>query len=907
MRFTKWFQILPLRLRSLFRRRQVEQELEEELSYHLARQVEENITKGMTPEEARYAALHALGGVERRKEECRDMRRVNLIENTLQDLRSAGRTLRGSPGFTAVAILSLALGIGANAAIFQLLNAVRLRSLPVANPQELAEVRIAGGKPGFGFHYGPYLQITNPLWEQIRERQEAFSGIFAWGDDSFPVGQGTEMRRFNGLWVSGDLFSVLGVVPVKGRLFTASDDRPGCGEGGAVISYAFWQNYFGGEDSVLGRRLIIGDEHEPHSVIGVTPPGFFGLVVGKSFDVALPICERKDELARRNFWWLVVMGRLKRDWTLARASEHLNIISPGMFEATVPTGYGGSTNDEYRKCRLTALPAGQGVSPLRDSYETSLWSLLVITGMVLLIACANLTNLLLARASAREREIAVRVALGASRGRLIQQMLSESLLLAGSGAALGAWLAQLMSRGLISFSNTEDNILQLDLSSDWRVLAFMASVAVLTCIVFGLVPALRASQVEPVAAMRSGGRGLTNRERFSFQRFFVIGQIALSLVLLFGALLFVRSFRNLITLDAGFRRNGILFVGIDVDRLRLPRERIAAFQTNLLEQIRAVPQVESAAASIYRPLASDFFDMSLGVRVQDLQEKQEGSSKFAYVGPGYFKTMDIPLLAGRDFNDFDIAASRQVALVNETFVRRFITNGNPVGALVRTVAAGPGYPETVYEVIGVVKDTKYVDLREAIPPITYVSTARYPDLGPWALIVIRSSMPLTEVINEIRRKVGDLSPEITIQFKVFETQIREGLIHERLMAWLAGFFGILAAVLAMIGLYGVISYMVLRRRNEIGIRLAVGASRADIVLLILREMAALLLVGLGIGTVVSLAAAQGASALLFGLSPHDVTTLVASACLLATVAGLASFLPAMRASRVDPMVALRND
>jgi putative ABC transport system permease protein len=905
MRLTRWFYTIPLRLRSLFRRPQVEQELDEELHYHLERQIEELIADGLTPTEARYAALRALGGIERRKEECRDMRHLNYLENLFQDLRYASRVLRRSPGFTMVAILSLALGIGANAAIFQLLNAVRLRSLPVDNPQELVEVRIAGGKPEWGWHAGPYSQITTPLCEQIREHQEAFTNISAWGDEPFDVGQRTEMRRINGLWVSGDLFSVLGLVPVKGRLFKASDDRPGCGEEGAVISYTFWQNYFGGEDSVIGRTLIIEDQ--PHTVIGVTPPGFFGLVVGKSFDVALPICERKEAPAMRNYWWLVVMGRLKRDWTSAKASEYLNMISPGILEATVPTDYAGSIQDAYRKSRLTVLPAGQGVSPLRGSYETSIWSLLVITGIVLLIACANLANLLLARASAREREIAVRVALGASRGRLIRQMLSESLLLAGSGAALGAGLAQLISRGIISSLSTEENILRLDLSSDWRVLIFMASVAILTALVFGLVPALRASQIEPVAAMRSSGRGLTNRERFSFQGFFVIGQIALSLALLVGALLFVRSFRNLITLDAGFRRNGILFVVVDFHPLHLPREKVVAFQTNLLEQIRAIPQVESAATTIYRPLTSDFFDMSLCVKVPGLQRELEGCSNFAYVGPEYLKTMEIPLLAGRDFNDFDTAASRPVALVNETFVRRFITSGNPVGTLVRTVAAGPDYPETFYEVIGVVKDTKYVNLREAIPPITYVPAAQFPGLGPWTQIVVRSSAPLTEVINEVRRKIGDVRPEITIRFKALETQIREELIRERLMAWLAGFFGILAAVLAMIGLYGVISYMVLKRRNEIGIRMALGASRTDIVWLILRETTALLLAGLGLGTAVSLAAAKSVSSLLFGLSPHDTSTLLASACLLAAVAGLASFRPALRASRIDPMEALRHD
>ncbi len=902
MRLAHWFYTVPLRLRSLFRRRQVEQELDEELRYHLERQIEEHIAKGLTPIEARYAALRALGGIEQRKEECRDMRRVNLIENILQDLRYAGRILRRSPGFTAVAILSLALGIGANAAIFQLLNAVRLRSLPVANPTELAEVRVAGGNGGYGVQSGINSELTYALWERIRQHQEAFSGIFAWGNANFSIGQGADTRRVRSLWVSGEIFPVLGVRPFRGRLFTAADDRRGCGSAGAVISYEFWQSYFGGQDSAIGKTAIIREQ--PMTVIGVTPPEFFGLEVGKGFDVAIPICTRAGALDRLDFFWLVVMGRLKPGWTLAQASAHLNTISPGIFEATVPPGYSASNHEVYRNFRLTALPAGRGVSRLRTSYGTSLWLLLGITGLVLLIACANLANLMLARANAREREIAVRVALGASRGRLIRQMLSESLLLAGSGAVLGAGLAQLMSRTLISFLTTEGNVLQLDLSSDWRVLTFTASVAVLTCIVFGLVPALRASQIEPVEAMRSGGRGLTNRERFSFQRFFVIGQIAISLVLLVGALLFVRSFRNLITLDAGFRQDGILFVNTDFNRLRLPQERVVSFQANLLEQIRSIPRVESAATSSFTPLIGGSW--SQGVRVPGLQGEQEGGSKFTYVSPEYFKTMEIPILAGRDFNDFDTTTSRKVILVNETFVRQFLTNRNPIGALVRSVEE-PGYPATLYEVIGIVKDTKYGSLWQNFPPITYVPAAQHPNPEAWAGIVIRSSAPLTEVINEVRRRIVDLNPDITVQFKVFEKQIREGLIRERLMAWLAGFFGVLAAILAVIGLYGVISYMVLRRRNEIGIRLALGAGRADIVILILREMAVLLLVGLGVGTVVSLAAAHGAGALLFGLSPHDAPTLLASAGLLAVVAGLASFVPALRASRVDPMIALRHD
>src|SRR5262245_40092430 len=346
MRIRRWFYTVPLRLRSLFRRSQVERELDEELRYHIERQIEENIAKGMMEEEARCAAMRTLGGVEQRKEECRDRRRVNLIENTLQDLRFAGRTLRRSPGFTAVAILSLALGIGANAAIFQLLNAVRLRSLPVTHPQELAEVRVAGGNGGYGVQTGVNSELTYALWERIRQRQEAFSGIFAWGNADSSIGRGTETRRVRNLWVSGDFFPVLGVRPIRGRLFTAADDRRGCGStSGAVISYEFWQSYFGGEDSAIGKSLIIRER--PFTVIGVTPPEFFGLEVGKSFDVAFPICTRAGALDRLDFFWLVVMGRLKPGRTLAQASAQLNTISPGIFEATAPPGYSASTSERY--------------------------------------------------------------------------------------------------------------------------------------------------------------------------------------------------------------------------------------------------------------------------------------------------------------------------------------------------------------------------------------------------------------------------------------------------------------------------------------------------------------------------------------------------------------------------------
>jgi putative ABC transport system permease protein len=836
--------------------------------------------------------------------EVEPMKLLNLIENILQDIRYAIRAIYRSPGITSVAIFSLALGIGANTAVFQLLNAVRLRSLPVANPQELAEVRIAGGNGGYGSQNGINSELSNALWEEIRQSQEAFSGIFAWGNGDFYVGDGGDARRAKGLYVSGDFFSTLGVSPLQGRLFTTDDDRRGCGNPGAVISYEFWRNYLGGANSVIGGPLRIQDRL--FTVIGVTPPGFFGLEVGQGFDVALPICAREARaLDRIDYFWLVVMGRLKPDWTLAQAAASVNTKSRAIFEATRPPGYDIVNLDRYLNFRLTAVPAGRGVSRLRQDYETLLWSLLAITGLVLLIACANLGNLMLARASSREREMAVRIALGASRGRLIRLLLSESLLLAGIGTALAAGLARWLSHSLTSLLTTEGNLLQLDLSVDWRVLAFTAIIAVLTCVIFSLVPALRASQINPAAAVKSSARGLTaNRERFSYQRFLVIGQIAFSLVLLVGALLFARSFWNLMTLDLGYRRSGILFVSHDFSKLHLTADQVIVFQKKLLEQIKSIAQVESATFTTHTPLSGN--GISLKVRGLGEGGNQASSSKFTYLSPGYFRTLGIPVLAGRDFNDFDTTTSSKVVIVNETFVRRFIANRRPIGALVRSLQE-PKYPETIYEVIGVVKDTKYANLRQEIPPMAFAPMTQNPNPQPGATIAIHSSVPPSGVIAEVRRKVNELSPEIRIEFRVFDRQIREGLIRERLMAWLAGAFGVLAAILAIVGLYGVISYRVLKRQNEIGIRLALGASRQQIVLLILREVVVLLLIGLGIGTAVSLAAARGARSLLFGLSPNDIPTLVASVCLLALVAGGASFVPALRASRVDPIIALRQD
>jgi predicted permease len=889
-------------------REQREQDLERELRSDLELEAAEQQEAGLSSEEARYAAQRALGNSTLVKEEVREMRGWTSLERFWQDLRYGVRQLRLSPVFAVVAISSLALGIGANTAIFQLLDAVRLRSLPVPNPQELAEVRVANGD-GMGINTGDNPQMTNPLWEAFRDRQQVFSGAFAWGTDTFRLGKGPGAHNVHGLWVSGSFFPVLGIPPARGRLLDSQDDHHGCGPSVAVISYGLWQSEFGGLDSVIGGNVTV--QNRSFEVIGVAPPGFVGLNVGTNFDVALPICSlaalqsTNASFDRRDVWWLTVMGRLKRGWTLERASAYLNTISPGLFDATAPTGYQTSELEQYRKFRLAAYPAGKGVSPLRQTFDTSLWLLLGITGLVLLIACVNLANLMLARASTRQREIAVRLALGTSRRRLIQQLLSESLLIALAGALLGLYLARVLSRAIVWFVSTGSNVLQLDLSLDWRVLMFTASAAVLTCVIFGLVPALRSSQAEPGAAIKAGARGTTaGQERFSFQRWLVVSQITISLVLLFSALLFVRSFRNLMTLNPGFRERGILLAQIDIHNFlnngHISPTRLKPLQRELLDEIREIPEVESAAMSTHVPL--DGSSWTLGFHLNDVR----GSSKFTWVSTQYFETMQVPVLSGRDFNGRDTESAPRVAVVNETFIRQYCGGKNPIGKTIRSIAE-PNYSAAAYQIVGIVRDAKYANLRDATPPEVFGAAQQYPAEGPWGPIFIRSSAPMSSLISTVKDRLGRQYPAMQIDFHVFQTQIRDRLVIERLMAALSGFFGLLATVLATIGLYGVISYVVIRRRTEMGIRAALGANPGQILGMVMNEAGLLLLVGLVIGIALSLAIGRAASSLLFGLKPYDPLTLATSVGLLGAIGTVASFLPARRASKVDPMVALRYE
>ncbi len=878
------------------RRRAWFQERGNEIESYLEIETAENIARGMSAAEAAAAARRKFGNTVRVQEEIYRMNTVAWLEGTLQDVRYGARLLIKNPGFTLVAVLSLALGIGANTAIFQLLDAVRLRSLPVKDPQELAEVRVAGGTAGLGVNQ-EYGELTRPMWEEIQRDHPAFSGVFAWSTNQAWVGEGAALRQANSIQVSRDFFPVLGVAPWRGRLIT-SDDEHACPSSTAVVSYAFWQAQMGGRPIDGNTRLMI--DQVSTQIIGVTPPSFGGLAVGERFDIALPFC-RPEQLAR-NVFEVTVMGRLRPGWTIEKASSQLTAQSAGIMSATQITGYDARAVKRYLGFRLNAYPAGAGVSNLRKDYDASLWLLLGITGLVLLIACANLANLMLARANTREREIALRIALGAGRLRLLRQLFAESALLAMTSAAIGLGLAGLLSRAMLaSLSTTDDSAIPLTLGIDWRVLLFTVVVATLTCIVFGMVPAMRASNVDPVNAMKTGGRSVAGmRERFSVQRAMVLTQISVSMVLIVGALLFVRSFVNLLTYDPGMREDGVTTVFIGFNSLHMAADRIDDFKRTLLDEVRTVPGVLSAATTTVVPLLGGSWTHEVTVG------SQEGPSKFTWVSPGYFQTMGIPVLAGRDFTERDTSTSERVAVVNQEFVRLYLNGANPLGRTMRTHAE-PDYPATLYRIVGVIPDTKYSCLRCGMPAMTFAPGSQLPAQRPWTAIMVRSNAASPMIERAVKQRLAEKHPEIIVQARAFKLQIGDGLVRDRLMATLAGFFGVLAVLLGTIGLYGLISFMVTRRRNEIGIRVAVGANRGQVIAMVMREAGWLLLCGVVLGAVLSLVAGRSANALLFGLKAGDPWTMVAAAGVLFVIGILAGFVPAYRAARVDPMVALRAE
>jgi len=890
-----------------FHRGRWDEERTRELEDYLARETEDNIARGMTAEDAARAARRKLGNATRIREEIYDMNTLHLVETTWQDLRYGLRLLRRTPAFSIVAILTLALGTGANAAIFQLVNSLRLRPLPVEKPQELVWVDVdTQGIGRTGWMMSRRGRMTQALWDALRREQHAFSQVFAFGLTKWNLAADGESRLADGMYVSGNFFGALGVRAHVGRVLNDADDRTGCGTAGAVLSYGFWKARYGGNAAIVGQPITL--DGYPFEIVGVTPPGFFGVEVGRAFDVAVPLCAEplvrgeNSGFGHPERWFLDTMARLNPGWTVETANAHLKTLSPAIFAANIPPTYNAETTKGYLQFIFTAAPGETGVSGLRKTYASQLWILLAATGIVLLIACANLANLMLARATARDREVAVRLAIGASRLRIVRQMLAESLLIAACGAAGGALLARWVSAWLVAFLSSEYDRLFLDLTPDWRVFGFIALIAVATCLLFGLSPALAVTGTNPGRTIQAGGRSTTDsRERFTLRRALVAVQIALSTMLVVGAVLFGRTLRNIVSVDPGFQPDGVMVVEADLRRTRIqPAARPAAHQ-EILDRVRAVPGIATVAEAFIPPISGSVWNQRIVIG----GVVQNGSVNFNQVSGEYFAVLGVPVIAGRTFDSRDRPGAPKAVIVNQTFAHRYFSGTSPLGQTFQYEPSGQG-PQPDFHIVGVVKDTKYVDLREDFVPIVYLAAAQDEQPGPSLSMVVRSDLSPASLTPGITRAITDATPGVSLTYYTVPGFIRESLKIERLMATLSGFFGVLAMIIAVVGLYGVMSYLVTRRKVEIGIRMALGADPHVVVRMVLAETGVLVAVGLVAGILLAIAGSSWAQSLLYALKPWDPSSLSLAAGALALVSLVAAWFPARRASRVSPASALRE-
>jgi putative ABC transport system permease protein len=901
------FNDLLFRLRSLFRRDAMESEADAELRFHFEQQVEKHIKAGRTREEATRRARLEFGGHEQLKEEIRDARGVNLIETLFQDIRYGLRILGRTPVISGVAILSLALGIGANTAIFSLIDTVMLRMLPIQRPEELTQVRMRDPRSP---NDEPEPTFTNPLWEALRDRQDFYSGIFAWSLTQFDLSQGGAVHDVNGMFASGDYFSTLDVRPAAGRLIATDDDKRGC-PGVAVLSYGFWQEHFGGAPSAVGSTLSL--DNQIFNVIGVSAPGFSGLEVGNKFDVAIPVCAAeifdgpKSRLDRRSWWWLNVAGRSKPGVSRDGLKARLGVVSPQIFADALPKDWEAKDQQDFLKRSFVPTPAATGTSYLRRRFTQPLHILMGVVGLVLLIACANIASLMLARASARHKEIAVRKALGASRVRLIRQLLTECVLLSTAGAILGILFARWGSALLVRYISTGDNKVFLDLSFDWRTLSFTAGVAVFTGILFGVLPAFRSTRVSLTSAMKgSQAVDAESGAKFRAGKWIVASQVALSLVLLVASGLFLRSLVKLVTMDVGFDRNNVLIVHANLHNAKVPAEQQPAMFDEIESRLRTLPGVVSASRSVMTPVSNYVWNSDLEVDSPNAPKGDAALAFFNFVSPGYFGTVRTPLLAGRNINDGDTKTAPLIAVVNETLARRFFPNGEALGKYFR-IHADPGKPEPPIQIVGLVKDAKYESLREEAHPTAYFPIAQLTEPVEEQVFELRTATRPSVLIASVQEAVAGVSKAVPLDFGTLAEQVDDSLVQERLLATLSTFFGALALLLAMIGLYGALSYLVAQQQREFGIRMALGAPRDSILRLVMRDVVIVLAGGLTVGAAISLAAVGLLQKMLFGLAARDTVTLLASIGVLSAVAFFAGYLPARRATRIDPMVALRYE
>ena len=892
------FRVLLHRLLGMFRKEKLDHELDDEIKAHIEMQVDENVRRGMSLEKARYAAQRSFGGVDQIKEVYRDRRGIPLLETTLQDLRFAIRVLRRSPVYTTVVVLTLAIGIGANTAIFSLVDAVLIKLLPVKNPEQLVAIETFNQR-------GERSNFSYPLFEQLRDRTNIFNGVFTAIDGTTNMEMvgpaNSEPLRVEVQLVSGEYFPVLGVNAITGRTLTVEDNKVPGAHPVAVINYAFWQNKLGGDGSIVGKSIKL--KSQPFTIVGVTPPDFFGESVGRAPDVWVPLMMQpnfdrgESFLGMPNMGWLRVMARIEPGENRQQTQAAL-----GVWLSQVQSDQGQLGRVARRLNRVEVVPGSKGLSETRDKFSKQLWILTVVVGLLLLIACANVANLLLVRASARAKEVAVRLAIGAGRGRLIRQFLTESLLLAFAGAVLGLILASWGSRLLLRMASEGAGPIPIDVSLNVRILGFTMLVALITAVLFGLTPALSATRHAVNTALKVN---TVASPGLPLSRLLVVVQVALSLLLITGAALFVQTLRNLRIRNMGFDADKVLQVRLDAQSAGYKDEQLADLYGRLVTSIESVPGVVSASTADSGFRTGNSRTCCVAVEGYSFSANEDRQIRTGSVAPGYFKTMGLPVLMGREFQPQDLSTQKKdtfakVAIINEVMARRYFGNANPIGK-----HFGWGDPPDVkydIEIIGVAANAIYGNLREETSSLIYFPGNR------GQVLVVRAAGAPDAVITSIRNEVRAVDTNLIISgIKTVPQLIDQSLILEALLAKLSSFFGVLALLLASIGLYGVMAYAVVRRTKEIGIRMALGAQPGSVRWMVLRETLRLVIVGVVIGVPAALAATRFISSLLYGLTPTDPISVSMAVVTLIVSAILAGFLPARTASRVDPLVALKYE
>jgi predicted permease len=902
-------------------------ELDEEVQSHLHMAAQERIEQGETAEQARTSAIREFGNVGLVKEVTRDMWGWRWLETLLQDLRYGLRQLRRSPGLTTVIVLSLALGIGANTTVFTLTDAVMIKMLPVKNPHQLILLGWVSQGKSFDISTTGYglpdsqgregrMSFAYPLVQQLRAQGNAFSSVFGFvpmgfGKESVSLSVDGQTTIVDGAMVTGEYFSGLGVIPATGRLITNADVNQSAPRV-AVISYSFWTGRFGRAPSVPGKAVFINGV--PFTVVGVTPQEFFGVQPGVSPDVWVPLV-REERLVpwgnspvatqmwtRPDWWWVMIMARLKPG---VSEQEALAAANGPFLQSAMAAAKKGLKLTEAPQ--LVCVPASRGLDMMRNWISRPLWLLTVVVGLVLLIACANIATLLLAHAAARQREIGVRLALGASRWRLVRQLLTESVSVSAVGGFLGLLVAQWGSRPLLVLMAGDTTSLDLGRHADLPVLGFCAGVSVLTGILFGLAPAIRATQADATPNLKKSGSGFAMMgSRFSLGNALVIVQVALSLVLLVGAGLLVRTLFNLDNQNLGFNRQSLLLFAIDPTKSGYEGRRVLSLCDTLRERLQAVPGVRAVTSSELALLTGWMNNSPIGIEGSQPKSVQETSVEWDAVGPDFFETMGIRVLLGRSIDRRDTSDSPKVAVINEALARHYFSDGNPIG---RQFSFSDKFdPTNAYEIVGVVENAKYESLRTD-PQMLYVPMAQQKNAYPGrTYFEVRTAGDPRAFIPTIRSAVREIDRSLGLEdVKTQTQQIEEDLTQERMFAELCSFFGLLALGLASVGLYGLMAYSVTQRTNEIGIRMALGAQRKQVLYMVLRKSVALVAVGAAVGLAAALAATRLIVSELYGLKPTDPLTLGLATCFMLAVAALAAYVPARRATKVDPMVALRYE